>query len=194
MKFNFVVKMLAFSLVFFGLTACGSLKAVKGSPPPTDYSAIGENQSVVVVYFDDLVYTAGFLSTKQKATFQKQVRVGQLVIVGTDDEFKSPMLMNVGVDPKLLKQAKMSGAGAFFDHSCQIPVVNGSYQLKLQIVMAGPDGKDIAVDAVAINVDLDNMAATYKIRNADANEKNTAQAGIGNEAFILELVSLKPIR
>jgi hypothetical protein len=193
MKFNFIGKILVLSLIFSGFTACVSLKAINGSSPPIDYSAIGADQSVVIAYVEDLIREPSFWdyffggSGKLLGDFMEQSRRIELIFVGSDNGIEPTALVNY--DQRTLDKLKKKQGANVLPNSCQIPVPNGSYQLKIQIVMG-----DTTVDTVPINLDLDNMAATYKIRKARPDEKNAAQVGQGNESYILELVALKPLR
>ncbi|MDR2952682.1 MAG: hypothetical protein LBU82_05515 [Treponema sp.] len=173
---------LALSVVFMG---CGSSPSStkKSEPekpvvsvPDIDYSKIGPYDSVILAYLDpQLVKTVRPTDTDISGMLTLSI------IAGTTGEVVSPPLVNIKYSPERTIN---------FAQSCQIQIPNGTHRVYVLRIGATSGTQDI----LPFEVSFENVAITYKIRLATAEEKRAGGLGLGNEVYTMEEVSQKKLR
>jgi len=150
--------------------------------PDIDYSRIGPNDSVILAYLDpSLVKTVVTMTEMTKITNNMLTCV---ISVDGSQYYSTPL---VGVKyPKQISGIEMPD----FAQSCQMQIPNGTHTVHV----VGQIGTKAKSDILPFEVAFDNVAVTYRIREATNEEKRAGGIGVGNEAYTMEEVAQKRLR
>jgi len=192
LKWGMLVLALALSVI---VTGCGSSPSSTGSStrsgtavtnvPDIDYSRIGPNDSVIIVYIDPSLV----IKVDPKNTSAMMASINDMVnLQVTDDttKFSTPIMVGIVYTQSLYGMTLPS-----YVQSCQVQIPNGTHTL---YVKSWKGTGSPSSDVLPFEAAFDNDAITYKIRLATNEEKRAGGIGLGNEVFTLEEVAQKKLR
>jgi len=190
-----LASLLAFGLVFVGCAAAPRVDVDPDDPASTkiDRSKIKNGESAILFYLDPSMVIIDdhadtdwggpnkSLSTKE---FQNALRHVIPVINNKASVKSGTYMQNIKIIDSLGNTDKL------YIQSCQITVPNGHYVIGVRV--QGLSGT--ASDILFVDVDLNNVAVIFKVREATVEEKRAAGFVSSAEAYALDESAIIPLQ